>query len=257
MRSRNFSFLQFGLRRALLSHSVTLKNTHALISIKGGTFFRNDGFPQKSGTQAIRPMFPNAYFALPSLSSEPVHWAVVGPSNAGKTTFLELLRGLHSCQPPTARTFPYLGTAEIECKDPRLRSPTQAIQYVGFNGRGNGLGPSSVQSAYMSARYESRREETDFSVLDYLKGQTELNSDEAQRQGPSRDDLTRVLEDLDLSELAVMPVANLSNGQTRRVRIAKALLNAPELLLLDEPFSTYDIRSSCGLILLGPSDLSS
>ena len=36
-----------------------------------------------------------------------------------------------------------------------------------------------------------------------------------------------------------MPVANLSNGQTRRARIAKALLNKPELLLLDDPFSKF------------------
>ncbi|PWY66460.1 P-loop containing nucleoside triphosphate hydrolase protein [Aspergillus heteromorphus CBS 117.55] len=37
-----------------------------------------------------------------------------------------------------------------------------------------------------------------------------------------------------------MPVANLSNGQTRRTRIAKALLNKPEVLLLDDPFMGLD-----------------
>ena len=35
-----------------------------------------------------------------------------------------------------------------------------------------------MRSGYLAARYESRREKTDFSLLDYLAGKTELNPDE-------------------------------------------------------------------------------
>ena len=90
----------------------------------------------------------------------------------------------------------------------------------------------------MSARYESRREETDFSVLDYLTGNTELNPyGRREEDGSGSPVLARVIRDLNLANLVEMPVGNLSNGQTRRARIAKALLGMPEVLLLDEPFS--------------------
>ena len=46
-----------------------------------------------------------------------------------------------------------------------------------------------------------------------------------------------VTTQLGLGDLLTLPVGNLSNGQTRRARIARALLERPEILLLDEPFS--------------------
>ncbi|KAL8966535.1 MAG: hypothetical protein Q9183_003331, partial [Haloplaca sp. 2 TL-2023] len=132
--------------------------------------------------------------------------------------------------------------AEIDRKDHRLRVPSQAIQYVGFAGKnGGGLRSGNTTGAYLSARYESRREETDFTVLDYLQGHLELNPSAAESQDVgNHDDLQRVIKNLDLEALVGMPVSNLSNGQTRRARIAKALLGQPEVLLLDEPFMGLD-----------------
>lgn len=42
---------------------------------------------------------------------------------------------------------------------------------------------------------------------------------------------------LGLTSLLDLPLVALSNGQTRRARILKAVLSRPELLLLDEPLS--------------------
>ena len=225
----------------------TLPSVNNIIQIQNGTFYRRH--PGRDGSSAVQdlnsPLFPNLSFFVPALplrrdarnGREQQHWAVLGAS--GTTTFLQILGGNHICIPPNARRFPFLSSDIIEAKDHRLRSPSKAIQYVGFSsGKGQGLG-DGISGPYLSARYESRREETDWSVLQHLKGETELNRFDAP---PSKEEnfnalLSQVLGDLRLERLAFMPVSNLSNGQTRRARIAKALLSRPELLLLDRPFS--------------------
>ncbi len=46
--------------------------------------------------------------------------------------------------------------------------------------------------------------------------------------------------DLDLNEFLDRPSGKLSAGQKTRVALAKALINDPELLLLDEPTASLD-----------------
>jgi ATPase subunit of ABC transporter with duplicated ATPase domains len=233
---------------ALPFRCAPTKSIHDIIQIQNGTFYRqHPGSSRDTGNHDSNPpLFPKLNFSLPALplrqdasnDGQQQHWAIIGA--CGNTTFLEILRGSHICIPPNARTFPYLSSDAIEAKDHKLRSPSRAIHYVGFSaGKGGGLG-GGIKGSYLSARYESRREETDWSVLQYLKGETELNPSQALHEKDAGFDalLSQVIKDLRLERLTSMPVSNLSNGQTRRARIAKALLERPEVLLLDEPFST-------------------
>ena len=52
--------------------------------------------------------------------------------------------------------------------------------------------------------------------------------------------IAQLAEELDLRDLLDRPAGQLSAGQKTRVALAKALINRPELLLLDEPTASLD-----------------
>ena len=52
-----------------------------------------------------------------------------------------------------------------------------------------------------------------------------------------------VLELLEVAHLAQRPMAEMSSGEARRVLIARALVHAPQALVLDEPTTSLDFRA--------------
>ena len=237
------------LSRLTSLRESTITESPPIIRIENGTFYRKYPSTTDQDSASNPAIFPGLTWCLPSKTvgdAKQQHWAVLGPSNAGKTTFFDIIRGQHLCLPPAARSFPYLSTKEVETEGSQYRNVLRAIQHVGFDGERGGVGKSGTRGAYLSARYESRREATDFSVMDFLRGNTDLNPSEEQEGKEVNDQsLDKVISDLRLEALVDMAMGNLSNGQTRRARIARALLGKPMVLLLDEPFSTT--TESCAL----------
>ena len=210
-----------------------------LIEIRNATFYRN----HPSTTTASLPLFQDLTFSLSAPGRNgggPEFWAVIGPSSAGKTTLLDVLRGGLICLPSNARRYPHLSRGLLVEGKASSLNPRHAIQYVGFGDANDSLTGRNARGSHLSARYESRRESTDFSLYNYLCGNTSLNPSEDELHMMQDSDLKARVDEvaglLNLECLLNMPVGNLSNGQTRRARIAKALMQKPQALLLDEPF---------------------
>jgi ABC-2 type transport system ATP-binding protein len=152
------------------------------------------------------------------LSLSPGVTGLLGPNGAGKTT---LLRILATVLPPDAGSVRLLG-----------REPTTPENLAEIRRR---LG-------YLPQEMGFPRGFTAFGFVDYLAVLKEW-TDRARRH----DEVRRVLDLVDLGDVATKRVRTLSGGQRRRVGLAQALLGEPELLLLDEPTTGVDPQQRVSL----------
>jgi ABC-2 type transport system ATP-binding protein len=132
--------------------------------------------------------------------------ALLGGNGAGKTTTIAMIMGLVQ---PTSGSVHVLG-AEM----PRRRFDV--------------LHRMNFESPYveMPMRLTVRQ---NLDVFGRLYGVADLDGRVAQ-----------LAEELDLTEFVDRPNGKLSAGQKTRVALAKALINSPEILLLDEPTASLD-----------------
>ncbi|MDP7999319.1 MAG: ATP-binding cassette domain-containing protein [Synechococcus sp. SP1 MAG] len=145
---------------------------------------------------------------------------VLGPNGAGKSCLVKLIdRSLH----PIVQEQAYLhlfGRSTVNLWQLRQR-----------------LG---VVSTPMEERIPGAISGLDV-VLAGFFGSTRLGLD----QNPSSEQRIRaikVLEQLDLQAISDHPYGRLSDGQRRRLLIARALVHEPDVLVLDEPSRALDLK---------------
>jgi zinc transport system ATP-binding protein len=141
---------------------------------------------------------------------------LIGPNGSGKTTLIGVILGLVT---PTS------GSVEIFGAPPSPRN----LRRVGY----------VPQKAIASdLNFPSTAFET------VLMGRTSIAGPLRRFNEDDRRKVDEVLEQLHISNLRNRRIGELSGGQSQRVFLAKALAGEPDLLILDEPTSGVDTKSS-------------
>jgi iron complex transport system ATP-binding protein len=153
-------------------------------------------------------------------------WVILGPNGAGKTTLLQLADTLMH---PTAGTVTVLGETlgRTDVFEVRPR--------IGF---------ASSAMAKRIPRDETVLNTVLTAAYSVLGRWNESYEDIDERRA------LRVLGDWRLEHLADRTFGTLSDGEQKRVQIARAVMTDPELLLLDEPTASLDLGSREELLAL-------
>ena len=139
----------------------------------------------------------------------------LGPNGAGKTTTIRLLLGLVE---------PSEGEAEVLGRD--VLSDSQGIrERVGV----------LLESDGLYDRLTARQN------LDFFARVARLGSNERESR------IRALLEEIGLWERRDDPVADFSRGMKQKLALARAFINRPELLFLDEPTAGLDPPTAVGL----------
>ncbi len=144
-----------------------------------------------------------------NFSTEGEFFSLLGPSGCGKTTILRMLAGFET--PDTGSVF--LRGEDITMQPPHRRD---------------------VNTVFQS--YELFPH---LSVADNVEYGLKL------RKVPRPERIERVaamLELVGVGDLGGRRVSELSGGQQQRIALARALVNRPAVLLLDEPLSALDVK---------------
>lgn len=143
---------------------------------------------------------------------------IIGSNGAGKTTLLKMIVGLLPAADGDIRLF---GEPVRRFKD------WERIGYVPQKNAFNPLFPATVREVVLSGLFNNKN------LIRRVSRAHQRKCDDA-------------LEVMRIQEIAGKRVGQLSGGQQQRVFLARALINHPDLLILDEPTVGIDAETQAG-----------
>ena len=163
------------------------------------------------------------------------NWALVGESGSGKSALLQLIAGKFHLSAGSIR---YHFNEEYLAKHPDHGANLTFHKMISLvESRHHFRNLSNTGDFYYQQRYNSSDSEDAQTVEEYL-GSIKPYADEA-----SHWTFEKALQKLHLEPLRDKQLIKLSNGETKRLLIAAALLKNPVILMLDNPLAGLDVQT--------------
>ena len=151
---------------------------------------------------------------------ESENWALLGLNGSGKSTILSMIPAYSFA---TSGELSVFGKTFGSCVWNDVKTKVGFVSST-LNNFSDRLNTQTLSDVVLSGKYNS------IGIYQEITQQ-------------DREEANKIIDDFKLTQLKTNKFSTLSQGEQRKTLLARAFMNKPELLILDEPCSGLDIRA--------------